>query len=75
MLVQKNPRFHQIVTNKRSKEQNFPGGACMPPDPPSLLHALHTDTYLLPTPLGKKLKETLLKECEQEALASYPDCL
>ena len=37
----------------------------MPPDPPSLLHALHTDMYLppiisfCPPPLGKMLKEAL----------------
>ena len=39
----------------------------MPPDPPRLPHALHTDTYLpannsynlISTPLDKKLKETL----------------
>ena len=65
MLAQKiSPRFHQIDSNKRSK---FPRGS-MPLDPPSLPHALHTDTYLPPNnpynlilpppPPGKKLKET-----------------
>ena len=34
-------------------------GGKMPPDPPSLPHALHTVTYLRPPPLGKKLKESL----------------
>ena len=45
----------------------------MPPDPPTLLHALHMDTYLPPPnnpynlilpPLGKKLDETLVVHIE-----------
>ena len=51
MLVQKSPRFHQIVSTKRSKSKKFPWWS-MPPGPPSLPHALHTDTYL--PPLGQK---------------------
>ena len=66
-LCKNSPRFHQIASNKRSKI-NISRGS-IPPDPLSLSHALHTDTYLLPPnnpynlilppPLGKKLKETL----------------
>ena len=44
----------------------------MPPDPPSLTHALHmiptcptNNLYnLISPPLGKKLKETLKNECQ-----------
>ena len=54
----------------KGQKTKFPQGS-MPLDPPSLPHALHTDTYLPPnypynlillpppSPLGKKLKETL----------------
>ena len=58
------------MSNKRSKIKISRGS--MPPDPPSLPHALHMDTYcppplpinpydviLSPSLLGKKLKETL----------------
>ena len=52
----------------KGQKTKFPQGS-MPPDFPTLPHALHTDTYLPPPiihtisfgppPLGKKLKETL----------------
>ena len=42
----KSPRFHQIVSNKRSKNKISQGS--MPLDPLSLPHALHMDTYLPP---------------------------
>ena len=45
-LCKKSPRFHQTVSNKRSKNKLSRG--CMPLDTPSLPHALHTDTYLIP---------------------------
>ena len=48
MLAQKSPRFHQIASNKRSKIKISQG--CMPPDFPSLPHALHTNMYLPPPP-------------------------
>ena len=71
-LCENSPRFHQIVSIKRSKIKI--SWENMPPDRASLPHALHTDTYLPPpppppppiihtissfSPLGKKLKETL----------------
>ena len=45
-LCENSPRFHQIMSNKKSKIKISQGS--IPPDPPSLLHALHTDTYLPP---------------------------
>ena len=67
-LCESSPRFHQVVSNKRSRTKIFRGS--MPPTPPSLPHVLHMDTYLPPppiihtisfcTPLHKKLKETWL---------------
>ena len=45
-LCENSPRFHQIMSNKKSKIKISQGN--IPPDPPSLLHALHTDTYLPP---------------------------
>ena len=61
-------KFYQIASNARSKVKISRWS--MPPDPPSLPHALHMDTYLPsdnpilpPSPpphLGKKLKETLM---------------
>ena len=47
-LCENSPRFHQIVSNKRSKIKI--SRESMPPDRPSLPHALHTDTYLPPPP-------------------------
>ena len=47
-LCENSPRFHQIVSDKRSKIKTFQGS--MPPDRPSLPHVLHTDTYLPPPP-------------------------
>ena len=47
-LCVNSPRFHQIVSNKRSKIKISRGS--MPLDPPSLPHALHTNTYILVPP-------------------------
>ena len=59
-------KFYQIASNVRSKVKISRGS--MPPDSPSLPHALHMNTYLPsdnpynpilpPPPLGKKLKGT-----------------
>ena len=46
-LCENSPRFHQIASNNKMKISQ----GSMPPDPPSLPHALHTDTYLSPLPI------------------------
>ena len=65
-VCENSPRFYEIVSIKRSEIKTSQGS--MPPDPPSLPHALHTDMYLpppnnpynlIPPSLGNKLKETL----------------
>ena len=64
----KSPRFHQIVSNKRSKIKISWGS--MPPDHSSLPYIctqIHTCpqkypyNLILPAPLGKDLKETLAR--------------
>ena len=50
-LCKNSPRFHQIVSDKRSKIKI--SRQSMPLDPPNLTSALHADTYL-PPPLGQK---------------------
>ena len=45
-LCENSPRFHQIAPNKMSKIKI--SQRSMPPDPSSLPHALHTDTYFPP---------------------------
>ena len=64
-LCENSPRF-QILRQIKGSTSKFPGAAC-PRTPPTLLHALYTNTYLPPhtisfcTPLGKKLNKTLVR--------------
>ena len=66
-LCENSPRFHQIVSNKRSKIKI--SRESMPPDRPSLPHALHGYLFAPPihnlilSPLGQKAErnpETVL---------------
>ena len=47
MLVQKKVPDSTKLHLLKDQKTKFRWG-CMPPDPPSLPHALHTDTYLPP---------------------------